>query len=161
MAACAECGYEYESLDHGEILDAVPALAGRHVQLLSSVAADRLRAHPRAGSWSALEYGCHVRDVFRIYDERLKLMLTTTGPHYPNWDQDATAVADRYAEQDPGTVAAEIVAAGTALAARFDTVTGDQWQRTGFRSDGASFTIETFARYFVHDPVHHYHDVTG
>jgi hypothetical protein len=35
------------------------------------------------------------------------------------------------------------------------------WQRTGSRSDGAHFTIESFARYFVHDPIHHLHDVTG
>ena len=32
---------------------------------------------------------------------------------------------------------------------------------TGFRSDGAAFTVATFARYLVHDPVHHLHDVTG
>ncbi|MBV8693173.1 MAG: DinB family protein, partial [Actinobacteria bacterium] len=23
----------------------------------------------------------------------------------------------------------------------------------------ASFTIDTFARYFIHDPIHHLHDV--
>ena len=38
-------------------------------------------------------------------------------------------------------------------------MTGDQWQRTGSRSDGAAFTVATFARYFVHDPVHHLDDV--
>ncbi len=36
-----------------------------------------------------------------------------------------------------------------------------QDQRTGRYSDDASFTIETFARYFIHDPVHHLYDVTG
>jgi hypothetical protein len=40
-------------------------------------------------------------------------------------------------------------------------VTGAQWERTGRRSDGARFTVETFARYFIHDPVHHLYDVTG
>ena len=51
------------------------------------------------GIWSALEYACHVRDILRLYDERLVLMLTTGGPRYPNWDQDATAVAGRYASR--------------------------------------------------------------
>ncbi len=88
-------------------------------------------------------------------------MLTTDGPRYPNWDQDATSVEDRYAEQDPATVAAELEAAAELLARRFAQVSGDQWARTGFRSDGAEFTIETFARYFIHDPLHHYYDVTG
>ena len=40
-------------------------------------------------------------------------------------------------------------------------MTGDEWHRTGARSDGARFTVATFARYFVHDPIHHLYDVTG
>jgi hypothetical protein len=31
---------------------------------------------PSDDRWSALEYACHVRDVFRLYDERLEMMLT-------------------------------------------------------------------------------------
>ena len=34
------------------------------------------------------------------------------------------------------------------LADRFDQVTGSDWQRTGRRSDGAVFTVETFGKYF-------------
>jgi len=49
--------------------------------------------------------------------------------------------------------------AATDVATRFDTVVGESWQRTGRRSDGASFTVDTFARYFLHDIVHHLHDV--
>jgi len=69
--------------------------------------------------------------------------------------------AFRYAEQDPAEVAAALRQAAFAIAGRFEGVTGAQWQRTGHRSDGASFTVETFARYFVHDPVHHLYDVTS
>jgi len=39
-------------------------------------------------------------------------------------------------------------------------VSPDQLGRRGFRSDGAEFTIDSFARYFIHDPVHHLWDVT-
>jgi hypothetical protein len=99
--------------------------------------------------------------VFRLYDQRLELMLSQNDPLFPNWDQDETAVADRYGEQDPAEVAAALRQAAFAIAGRFEGVTGEQWQRTGARSDGARFTVETFARYFVHDPVHHLYDVTG
>ena len=58
-------------------------------------------------------------------------------------------------------MAAEIPVAAETLARRFDSLTAAQWQRTGHRSDGAHFTVETFARYFVHDLVHHLFDVTG
>ena len=125
------------------------------------LAAPGAARRPRPDKWSALEYGCHVRDVFRLYDYRLGLMLAQDDPLYPNWDQDETAIADRYGTQDPAAVTAELTAAAEALAARFAAVAGDQWARTGRRSDGASFTVETFARYFVHDPVHHLYDVTG
>ena len=37
---------------------------------------------------------------------RLGLMLREDDPLYPNWDQDLTAVEERYIEQDPATVAA-------------------------------------------------------
>ena len=114
---------------------------------------------PRPEVWSPLEYACHVRDVFVLYDERLRLMLETDNPTYANWDQDATAVEQRYAGQDPSVVATELRDAAEALADRFDTVSGEQWARTGTRSDGARFTVESFARYFVHDPIHHLHDV--
>jgi hypothetical protein len=67
--------------------------------------------HLSPGKWSAPEYGCHVRDVLRLYDQRLQLMLTQDGPQYPNWDQDVTEVADRYGEQDPAVVADELAQA--------------------------------------------------
>jgi hypothetical protein len=100
-----------------------------------------------------------VRDVFRIYDFRLGLMLGQDDPSFPNWDQDASAVEERYNEQDAGNVTRDLLAAGTTLAASFDGVTGVAWERTGNRSDGARFTVDTFARYMVHDPVHHLVDV--
>src|SRR4029077_14157350 len=100
-----------------------------------------------------------VRDVFRLYDQRLMLMLTEDDATYPNWDQDVTAVEQRYNEQNPDAVARELDAAALTLAGHFDSVRGVDWERTGTRSDGARFTVESFARYLVHDPVHHLHDV--
>ena len=50
-------------------------------------------------------------------------------------------------------------ASAALLADRFDAVTGAQWGRPGTRSDGAHFTVESFARYLIHDPIHHLWDV--
>jgi hypothetical protein len=88
-------------------------------------------------------------------------MLSQDDPLYENWDQDETALAQRYAEQDPAEVAPQLLAAAGTLADRFDGLRAEQWLRPGRRSDGASFTVETFGRYFIHDPVHHLFDVTG
>jgi len=74
----------------------------------------------RGPIWSALEYGCHVRDVFGLFEERLGLMLTQDDPTFLNWDQDATAIAKRYWEDDPAMVCEALVVAGGQLATAFD-----------------------------------------
>jgi hypothetical protein len=156
---CPECGFDTQSFAVQAVPDMITANAAAWREVLTGPG--DLRRRPAPGKWSAVEYGCHVRDVFVLYDRRLELMLTADDPLFPNWDQDATAVADRYQEQDPAEVAATLPEAAQAIADRFANVTDDQWQRTGRRSDGTSFTVETFARYLVHDPVHHLYDVTG
>jgi hypothetical protein len=155
---CPECGFDTSSFPREQVGNLLRANAAQWPGLLTTADA---RTRPQPDKWSPLEYGCHVRDVFRIYDERLTLMLTVDDPLFPNWDQDETAVRDRYAEQDPSEVARRLIEAARSLAENFDSVIDEQWQRPGRRSDGAVFTIETFARYFMHDPVHHVYDVTG
>jgi DinB superfamily len=155
---CPECGFAAADIRAEDVAGLLRTCTARWLDVLAGDP-EALRVRPRPDRWSHLEYACHVRDVYRVYDGRLALMLTEDGPHYPNWDQDATAEAERYAGQSPARVAEELAAAGGELAAGFDTVTGEQWRRTGFRSDGAAFTVDTFARYFIHDPVHHLYDV--
>ena len=158
---CPECGYDAAFTTR----PAVPGLIRENAAAWEAVLRDRnladLRTRPREDRWSAAEYGCHVRDVFRIFDKRLLMMLEEDDPTFLNWDQDATAVADRYQDQDPGVVSGQLAEAADRIAGRFAAVTGPQWERTGSRSDGARFTVDSFARYFVHDPVHHLHDVAG
>jgi hypothetical protein len=155
---CLDCGLDTRSFPRDGIADMIRVNAAAWHDLLAGPGDHRRR--PAPGKWSALEYGCHVRDVLRLYDQRLSLMLTEDGPQFPNWDQDVTAIADRYSEQDPVTVAGELATAGGVIAAHFGGLAPDQWPRTGSRSDGAHFTVESFARYLIHDPVHHLYDVT-
>ena len=122
---------------------------------------DTVRDRPAPDRWSALEYACHVRDVFALFAERLALMLQEDDPVFANWDPNVTAEAERYHEQNPAEVAAQLSEAGTRIADRFTQLSAQQLQRPGRRSDGASFSVETFARYEIHDPLHHLWDVTG
>lgn len=153
---CPDCGYDGSTYLCRDVAAGLRANIGEWRALLESPLACR---RPSPDVWSALEYACHVRDVFRLFEVRLHLMLTQHDPTFLNWDQDKTALDDRYEEQDPVMVLEELERAGAKLAARFDAVPDDGWGRTGTRSDGSRFTIDTFARYFLHDPVHHVHDV--
>ena len=153
---CPECGFDAPALSR----DAVPALVRANAAAWTAVLArPDVRRRPAPDVWSPLEYACHVRDVFELFDRRLARMLEEDDPLFANWDQDDTAVADRYWEQDVGSVAARLTAGGEQIASSFAAVRTDQWDRPGRRSDGASFTVDTFARYFLHDPVHHLQDV--
>jgi hypothetical protein len=58
-------------------------------------------------------------------------------------------------------VAAELVAAGAAVADRFDAVFPEQLERRGLRSNGSEFTVRTLGQYFLHDLLHHLHDVAA
>ncbi|MFL6100640.1 MAG: DinB family protein [Actinomycetales bacterium] len=153
---CSECGYDATDVEPARVGERVRTSLPRWQQALTRAdAAER----PSEDVWSPLEYACHVRDVFTIFDGRLQQMLTVDHPEFANWDQDATAVDGRYGEQDPSQVSVELAAAGSSIAARFDGVSGLQWDRTASRSDGARFTTASFSRYFLHDIEHHLHDV--
>ena len=154
---CPECGFDAGTLDVDDVGAMIRANAAAWVEVLNGDDTS-VRIRPSTGRWSTLEYGAHVRDVFVLYLERLSLMLDTDDPLYPNWDQDETAIASRYDLQQPRHVAVELREAAEALADAFDGVRADQWLRPGRRSDGASFTVESFARYLVHDPFHHLWD---
>ncbi len=153
---CPECGFDASTVSVPEAADLVRDNAARWPAVLGRQDA---RQRPSPDRWSPLEYGCHVRDVFRLFDRRLHLMLDDDDPLFANWDQDEAALADRYAEQDPAVVSDQLLAAAEAMAASLDAVRPDQLGRCGRRSDGARFTVETFARYLIHDPVHHLWDV--
>jgi len=156
---CPDCGFDSTAMDPRQAGAMLRANADDWVGLLESDG--DLTTRPAPDKWSALEYGCHVRDVYRVFIGRLQQMLTEDDPAFANWDQDATAVEGRYGDQDPRAVAVEMRADAGELADAFDAVPDGAWERTGRRSDGAVFTVATLSRYLLHDPIHHWYDVTG
>ncbi|HXR22842.1 MAG TPA: DinB family protein, partial [Acidimicrobiales bacterium] len=134
---CPDCGFDASKFPSRGVSEELQQRSAAWRPLLARPDAVE---RPKPTTWSTLEYGCHVRDVFRIFDVRLVRMLQEDDPLFENWDQDATALAGRYGEQQPGRVADELEEAGANLADRLDQVGGDDWSRPGRRSDGATFT---------------------
>jgi hypothetical protein len=153
---CPECGLDSTAVTPGSLADAFAATVPRWREALGGEGA---RVRPADDVWSPLEYACHVRDVHRVFGERLRRMLTEDDPLFDNWDQDAAAVRDRYADQDPATVAAELAEETAQVAQQYAAVSGTGWDRPGRRSNGSVFTVATLGRYHLHDVVHHLHDV--
>ncbi|MBK9739208.1 MAG: DinB family protein [Actinobacteria bacterium] len=156
---CPECGFDSRSPERQDLADLAAAVGGRWADALSAAGAAQTRPGPSV--WSPLEYACHVRDVYALADYRVRLMLDEDDPLFANWDQDATAVESDYSAQDPRAVSVQVRAVADAFAGLLAGMDVGGWARSGRRSDGAAFTVESFTRYVLHDVVHHLTDVTG
>ena len=155
---CPECEFDATAVAPSSLGPTIRANAARWQEVLGG---HDVAVRPAGNVWSPLEYACHVRDVHRVFDGRVRQMLEQDDPTFANWDQDQAAVDGDYGAQDPATVAGELVAAAEAVAATYDAVAGDQWQRPGRRSNGSVFTVDTIGRYHLHDVEHHLSDVHG
>jgi hypothetical protein len=155
---CPDCGFDASLPARDDLAPLVREVARRWQAAMASV--DDVGRRPDPIVWSPLEYSCHVRDVFAIAAYRVGLMLDEDDPLFANWDQDETAVAEDYGSQDPDVVVPDLVARAQEFADALAAVGPDQWERSGRRSDGAVFTVESCGRYLLHDPIHHLTDVT-
>ncbi len=156
--ACPECGFDAATIEPV----AIPALIRDAVSRWPDVLArPDARRRPTLTTWSPLEYACHVRDVCTVFTGRLELMLEEDDPSFANWEQDETAVSRRYWEQEPEVVEEELAAAGEGLATAYTRVGEGDWTRSGIRSNGSQFTVESLGRYLLHDLFHHVWDVQG
>ena len=161
MARCDECGYDDASYGRADMLAAITGLAAEHGQLLRTVPAGTLRAHTRAGSWSPLEYGCHVRDMLTVQRERVLIAQARPTPRFASMRRDERAVEEAYNEQDPRVVADEIASAAAALTGTLEELDDAGWARTGLypwpEPEVRSVEWMVGAR-TVHELVHHLFD---
>lgn len=159
---CPECGYRAEAVDRDQIGALMRSnAAGFRAALKRGDIVHQRPPVPPGGSprWSGLEYGAHVRDVYKLANERLTRMIKKKGPTFPDWDQDGAAIEGDYASADPDKVSYDLAVTAGKVADLLDKIRGDDWQRSGTRSDGREFTIESLARYMLHDVTHHLWDV--
>ncbi|HYO39439.1 MAG TPA: DinB family protein [Nocardioidaceae bacterium] len=153
---CPECGYDALSVRRIELAEQLRANAAAWEPVLGS---DGARLRPSPEVWSPLEYACHVRDVHTVFAGRVRAMLDDDDPLFENWDQDEAAAKGGYSQQDPVTVAGELATAADEVADLYTSVPEDAWARPGRRSNGSAFTVDSIARYHLHDAEHHLADV--
>lgn len=154
--ACPECGFDPASYPPDRFAATLVAESAFWADALRHPAA---RLHTVQDRWSPLEYACHVRDVHALFALRVRSMLAENAPTFANWDQDETAISERYDLQEPATVAEELSAAADDAAHVYRSVADDAWGRTGLRSNGSAFTVAAIGVYHLHDILHHHWDV--
>lgn len=163
---CQECGFDYDGLSAAETPDALRTLGRRYAAPLTRGLPDEdldalVRSHPLPGVWSALEYACHVRDVFDVQGSRVEQTLAEDMPSYESMDREGRVLHDRYNEQEPATVARGIADNAATLADLLENLTSEQWERQGLYQypKPTERDLSWLARHTVHEGRHHLLDV--
>ncbi len=151
----------YEDVARDDVVRTLLAFATRYDTVLNEHDVGPLRAHPLPEVWSALEYACHIRDVYRVQRERVLLALAEHQPAFAPMRRDERVIEERYNEQQPAQVAGEIRDAAESLAATLASLDDDGWNRTGIYNypERRVRTVEWIGRHTLHEGEHHLQDI--
>lgn len=155
-AGCPECGYRLH--DPATTGARLAAALGRWLTVLHR---PDVAERPAARVWSPLEYAGHCRDLIEVLGDRVAAMLDREEPTYEDFDGEAAVLAHDYWRIDPTQLAPALEDATARTREVLSGVGAEDWERTGRREDGYTFTIATLCRYIVHDVEHHLADVDG
>lgn len=155
--SCPECGFAFADCDVAGIAARLPTLAADIRQVVEAADPAALRARAGSQTWSAIEYLCHVRDVFQASTIRLYRARTEDEPRLEPLFNDQRAIWFRYAEREPVPVLAELDAA--VAGCRDEIARVEDWDRSVMRLPGETRTVRWLARAAVHEAVHHRADI--
>ncbi len=120
---------------------------------------ETLLTRPDEATWSALEYACHVRDVYELLAYRLDRLAHEDHPLFEDWHPDRIAAARDYpVERRPDQVVEQLARNAVRVVTHAVAMSPDGWQRTA-RADGLVFTAGWLSTYLTHDVIHHVADV--
>lgn len=162
--ACPQCGFHSGALPPEALGAQLIELADAWRSFLVSADDDYLRTSPGPGIFSPIQYGAHVRDIQRVYGDRILLALEHDSPTVPQFNPDDDQWG-RYNELPAGELAADLEAQARRLAALFGDLDEAQRLRTVTRDGGRdgvySFTLTGLMSYAVHESHHHLLDAQG
>jgi uncharacterized damage-inducible protein DinB len=137
------------------LLARLTSTPSRLAEALRAFSAEVLRRPPQAGKWSAIEVACHLRDIDRLYAERVSKAAFSDRPAF--WMMDNARVAEtlHYREADPGAVLKEHRRRREDLVSLLRALPHGVWQRTGLHPKRGELTIEALVSVIAdHDDNH-------
>ncbi len=161
VVPCAGCGFVYDEANAEVAGERAQGLAAQIAGHLTTVEHSALRRRPAPETWSALEYGCHVRDVLLVQRERVLLARRVERPEPAQMGRDERVDHDGYAEQDPGAVARQLTDAAAMFAHVLGRLDAAAWERTLVYSypERSERTLRWVAVHTVHELQHHAADI--
>jgi S-DNA-T family DNA segregation ATPase FtsK/SpoIIIE len=166
MDRCDPCSFIYADVDAATLPTRLAAFGMRYLALLlppgrPAAWSGILRTRPAEGVWSALEYACHVRDVFLVQRDRLYTALVEDTPVFAPMYRDHRVTLARYNAQDPAEVAEQLATAARLIAQAFDALDPAQLQRRCLYTfpAPAERPLLWVGQHVVHEGEHHLRDI--
>jgi hypothetical protein len=160
---CTECGFDPGDLRRRDMPLAVRAFGRRYrAPLTRGLPGEDLEAvvrrAPGPGVWSALEYGGHVVDIFRVFDGRVRAALEGREPDelVVDWEGRVAAASPSL---DRARVADDLAEAADTLATTLGEVDDAEWGLPGRNGRGNPATVADLGTIAVHEGSHHLLDV--
>jgi hypothetical protein len=162
--ACPQCGDQPSALP----VDALGALAVERAAawrtFLEQADEEYLRHVPEPGVFSPLQYAAHVRDILRVYTDRMVLGLEQDAPTVPIF-QPPQEVWEEYNRSDVRELAADLEAQARRFEATTASIEPSGWTRIVVNDRGVygvyTFTLAGLACNAAHETRHHLLDAQG
>jgi hypothetical protein len=161
---CPQCGHHPAAMERTALGTQLLESADAWREFLTGAEETYLRTIPAPGIFSPVQYGAHVRDILRVYGDRIVIMLDENDPVFPQFNPDES-VWDSYNRLGRDELADDLEAQARRLATILDGLEPAQWSLTMIRDGGTdgvySFTVAGLASYAVHEAHHHLLDANG
>ena len=161
---CPQCGHHPAAMERDELGPALVEQAAAWSAFLAQADESSLRTNPAPGIFSPIQYAAHVRDIQRVYGDRILLMLQEDDPVFAQFNPDEEAW-NGYNELDRTALADDLDAQARRLAGILEGLEPADWSRTMTRDGGHDgvyqFTVAGLASYAVHESHHHLLDADG
>jgi DinB superfamily len=161
---CPQCGHHPAAMERDTLGAQLMESAQSWRNFLMEADDPYLRTAPAPGIFSPAQYGAHVRDILRVYGDRILIMLEEDDPVFPQFNPDE-GTWDRYNRLGRKELADDLEAQAQRLATILDELEPEQWSLTMIRNGGAdgvyTFTVAGLASYAVHEAHHHLLDADG
>jgi hypothetical protein len=164
MEPCPQCGDFPASLSPPDLGPLTVERAASWRDFLVEADDEFVRTSPEFGVFSPIQYGAHVRDIVRVYTDRVVLGLEQDTPTVPifNPPQEQWELYNRLDTRELGS---DIVAQAERLEAVAANMETDNWRRIVVNDRGVygvySFTLAGLACNAAHETHHHLLDAKG
>jgi hypothetical protein len=158
---CDSCGLDFTTIAVPAALATISALPQEVRRSIVGIDDSLLRRRPEPDVWSAMEYICHVRDVYATYTIRLHRARTENSPAVEPMFSDLRAVRFRYSRLPLAPVLDELADHVAGFCDEAATLAPTDWQRTVSRRPDEVRTASWLVRQALHEGRHHLADIRG